>query len=507
MRKQAKKLVRESTAENANAIARIRAHLPRWTPPLALRDAQFVLAREYGFDGWGDLREAVMKRIGRGLEWAASEAGRAIHDNDVERLKTLLADHPGLLTWRDEDGHPLLQATTPYAMDVTDPDREATFCRPDCAAVLIDAGALMTPSVWEALVRSGAAGMMRLLHEKKALPNALVVLAALDDLSGVRACLDGGEGANREAVNFAFMSACRFRRDAVVMLLLERCITLDPELGVEIDRWGGRAAFVADMIAHCPSMYLSMAPWVAFVTRQLLDAVDRDDLPAFRDWLSGQAWVLSEPHLTLQAELLGQAALANREAFIRDLLDRDPAILRTSAPPPSQALIWMFDSGHAHLAPLLTRIWPLPDDLPHAAGVGDLTRVKTWFDETGKPALGDLARHWRNDRPGAPTTQQVLDVALAWAVLNKHFGVAEFLLAHGADINTDWATHEPASILHECAMRGDFEGACFLIDHGIDPSLRDHRWNATAAGWAFNAAHDEAMADLLIEAEKRRQAN
>jgi hypothetical protein len=77
----------------------------------------------------------------------------AIHDNDVERLKTLLAEHSGLLTWRDEAGHPLLQATTPYAMDVSDPRREAEFCRPDCAAVLIDAGALVTPSVWNILIQ------------------------------------------------------------------------------------------------------------------------------------------------------------------------------------------------------------------------------------------------------------------------------------------------------------------------------------------------------------------
>ena len=49
LRKQAKKLLREAAAENADAIARVRTHLPRWTPPLTLRDAQLVLAREYGF--------------------------------------------------------------------------------------------------------------------------------------------------------------------------------------------------------------------------------------------------------------------------------------------------------------------------------------------------------------------------------------------------------------------------------------------------------------------------
>ena len=43
---------------------------------------------------------------------------------------------------------------------------------------------------------------------------------------------------------------------------------------------------------------------------------------------------------------------------------------------------------------MLLRIWPMPDDLPHAAGNGDLARVRRWFDAAGKPALGDLANHF-----------------------------------------------------------------------------------------------------------------
>lgn len=472
------------------------------------REAQLALAREYGFAGWRELREEVLKRTGKGFEWALSEAQRAIHDNDAERLKTLLAEHSGLLEWGDETGHPLLQATTPYAMDVSDPKREAEFCRPDCAAVLIDAGALVTASVWGILIRSGAAGMLALLQRKKALPNTLVVLAALGDLEGVRTCLDEPQDRDRDVVNYAFMAACRFKREAVAAMLLDRATALDPGLGLQIDRWRGRAAFVVDMIEHCPSLHRTTDPWVAFVMRQLLDAMDRDDLPAFTDWLANQPWLLDDQHLAFQADLIGQLAGANREAFIRAVLERSPALLRAPSPPPSQALIWALDVGHTHLVPLLTRIWPLPDDLPHAAGVGDLDRVKRWFDDKGQPALGDPDRHHRNVRPGIAPVQQVLDAALAWAVMNKHFQIAEFLLTHGADVNTNWATHEPASILHECAIHGNFEAARFLIAHGIDLTIRDYRWGGTAAGWALHAARDQAMYQLLTDAEEgRKRAN
>src|SRR3954471_12901784 len=57
-----------------------------------------------------------------------------------------------------------------------------------------------------------------------------------------------------------------------------------------------------------------------------------------------------------------------------------------------------FTSGNGHLIPLLTRVWPLPDDLRHAAGAGDFANV-----------------------------------------LNDHFEIADFLLQHGATSIRDGA--------------------------------------------------------------------
>jgi hypothetical protein len=100
--------------------------------------------------------------------------------------------------------------------------------------------------------------------------------------------------------------------------------------------------------------------------------------------------------------------------------------------------------------------------------------------------------------------QRILDVALAWACMNRQFEIAAFLLDHGADINTRWSTHEPASILHECAMHNNYETAQFLIDHGIDMTIRDHRWDGTAEDWARHGADNDAMADFLAAAERTR---
>src|SRR5881394_3134062 len=101
LRKQAKRLARDAAAGNGEAIARVHAQLPSATLPLSNRDAQLVIAREYGFAGWPDLTADVQKRLGGAIDWAGSQAKVAIHDHDNERLRALLAEYPALISWRD----------------------------------------------------------------------------------------------------------------------------------------------------------------------------------------------------------------------------------------------------------------------------------------------------------------------------------------------------------------------------------------------------------------------
>ena len=168
LRKQAKKLARDIAAGDAAAIARARVHLPHVDLPLTQRNAQLVIAREYGYAGWQDLTAEVSKRLGKGLEWAAAQARRVIHDNDVERLKQLLAEYPALLSWQDDDDHGgLLGFATGAYGDAGDPQREQWFTRGACAELLIDAGAVVMPSVCEGLLRSRARGLLRAVSAQR----------------------------------------------------------------------------------------------------------------------------------------------------------------------------------------------------------------------------------------------------------------------------------------------------------------------------------------------------
>ncbi len=520
LRKQAKKLARDIAAGDAAAIARGRVHQPHVDLPLTQRNAQLVIAREYGYAGWQDLTAEVSKRLGKGLEWATAQARRIIHDNDVERLKGLLAEYPALLSWRnDRDKGGLLGFATGAYGDAGDPERERWFTRGACAELLIDAGAVVTPSVCEGLLESRARGLLQLFQRKGLLPHTLKSLSALGDLDAVRTALDEN-GNDLAAVDDAFMCACSFEHEAVASLLLERLIALDPELGKHVDGSVGRLAFIKSLIKERSVLHFAHAtpagPWQAFVMQQVMRAVQDGDLTTFVSGLQREPWLLGEARVGFQVGIIERAALHDREAFIVALLDLEPALLRRQPPPPSQAIEFAVTYGNTDLIPVLTRIWPLPDDLPHAAGVGSLSRVQHWFEESGAPALGDLAKHFPCHDPhtlkyddlqwGAPTAQHVLDTALAWAVINRHFDVADFLLAHGADVNTNWNSHEPASILHHLVfLPNSYESMQFLIDRGIDMTIKDYRWNSNARGWARYGKNDEKMAQWLEDAERQRE--
>ena len=424
----------------------------------------------------------------RGLEWAATQARDVIHDNDIERLKQLLAEYPALLSWHDDtDRGGLLGMATDAYGDAFDPEREKHFTRAACAELLIDAGAIVTPSVCEGLLQSRARGLLQLFSRNDLLPRTLKFFAALGNLESVRSHLDENALAT---VNEAFLIACSFGHEAVASLLLERAIALDPELGTRIDATMDRGSFVKFFIDRKSMDWANptkTGPWKAFAMGRVTRAIHDDDLAAFLDVLQREAWLLEDEYVPFQNEVIEKATLIDRGPFIAALFDLDPAILRRQPPPPSHALEIACTYAKLHLIPLLTRIWPLPDDLPHAAAIGDLSRVKRWFDASGTPAA-----------------QHVLDTALAWAVINRHFGVADFLLAHGADINTRWNSHEPASILHHLVFEDNYESMQYLIDRGIDMTIEDYRWNSNAVGWARYGKRDEKMAQWLEEAERQR---
>ena len=106
---QANELRRAHRNRDPSAAGRISAHHPErkgWPPqavfdkPLALADAQLVVAREYGFRNWSDLKRRIerVRHIERIKPHPGFDAAlAALDDGDVGRLSALLAADPSLV--------------------------------------------------------------------------------------------------------------------------------------------------------------------------------------------------------------------------------------------------------------------------------------------------------------------------------------------------------------------------------------------------------------------------
>ena len=113
---------------DAEALDRVRSALPDKSP-IALADAQFVIAREYGFPSWRALKEHIEERAAESLP-PLEQLKRVMRRPDATTLRRLLERHPVLRTSLNE---PIFSFDSPALVTVGD--------RLDVVDVLLDFGA------------------------------------------------------------------------------------------------------------------------------------------------------------------------------------------------------------------------------------------------------------------------------------------------------------------------------------------------------------------------------
>ena len=94
LKKQAKSLLHAAQAREPAALSRFQA-LPQLASTLALHDAQSVIAREYGFKSWNELREHVHDRA-LSFEAAVDEFLRCATGGAAARALRLLERYPAI---------------------------------------------------------------------------------------------------------------------------------------------------------------------------------------------------------------------------------------------------------------------------------------------------------------------------------------------------------------------------------------------------------------------------
>ncbi len=221
----AQRLLADARAGEPDAVARLRARVPRLrslddaalTAAVAGIDAEVCLAREYGFRTWSELADAADRayethysRLPAESAWKRGEA--AIHAGDAAALRDLLERHPGLE--HEDPGCTLLGAAAqpqagavPRAVvdvlvaagsEIDVPlNLAACFDKADMVGWLLDAGAdpAATP-IWgitplqTAAYHGSREAADVLVARSGVLPDALYVAAAAGDVERVSRWFD-----------------------------------------------------------------------------------------------------------------------------------------------------------------------------------------------------------------------------------------------------------------------------------------------------------------------------
>jgi ankyrin repeat protein len=227
----------------------------------------------------------------------------------------------------------------------------------------------------------------------------------------------------------------------------------------------------------------------------LFQAIRRDDRPAIRRWLEDR------PQLATAADGEGQTALHvaaednNPDAV--DLLLAARADARAYFGQSAHtALSWALTTRAFDAATALVRGGVTPD-LFCAAGLGDVERVRAFFDEGGhlRPdASRTGSSRYAPDGTRLPyprEPREVISDALYLACRNGQTEVVRELLGHAPDLS--FRAFIGGTPLHWAYFGAQRAVIHLLLAAGADPTLRDHEYRCTprafgicvAASWGF----------------------
>lgn len=439
-------------------------------PTTKLYAAQFLVARDYGFKSWRQLKARVDELAGSNREHVRVFKSARIGDVEAVRRAVAAGFDPAT---PDADGRTIYQIAK------------------ECGH-----GAI------EILVRDLREGNMRSEPDARVV-RAILGAAQSGNVSELGAMLDsrpelvdamGGGLKKATALHLAVLR----NRHAVVRLLIERGADLDPrdfpdnatplhfaalhgdlqtirllvEAGADVDGKGDDYGLgvlgwatcfqqvredVADyLLAHGATFNL----WTAI-------ALDRED--------DVRAMITRQPPL-LRSRMsrnqhrrtpLHHAAAKGRPKIVRLLLEfgADPnATDATGGTPMTTAS----QEGAAEVIDAL---------LAAGASADFLTTINLGRYDEAEARL-------RED-PGRLGDQGRDTIALHLAVNKKNVRTIRWLIEHGVAVNAKrmmWDCNHTA--LHMAIESGAIELAKLLLDAGADPNIRDDKFNATALGWA-----------------------
>ncbi len=429
-----------------------------------------------------------------------------IQQKDPKSLNLLIQKNPQLLQYSDSDAsnQTLIHHTLSYANFAG--DDPSLWSTPECAGVLWKNGSLIDTKFFLRALSTADLPMVEWLSREKELPECIRSLAALGNKRELKDWLvnrklqpnaippvawlressdplhyawkkNNNQLTDDLLITDAFRYAIRFGHKCTAGLLLEQVVEMNSELAQRVQETT-KTAFLDYLVQHRSdiSMTETFPIWEMLQLVKAKVAIVNADIDSFQSVLETTPSLLKQQYVKQQIELLELAAYSDGYVFAKLLLNSGAYISRANSRPKSKALVYAIDYGNREMVELLKKLWEPPYDLPTLAGLGDLSKVKTYLNKHIDEA--DLVG------------------GLALACMNQHREIADYLIQQGADVNAEWSLHEPATILHHLAFFGKLNMVRFLIERGANPTIKDFRYQSDALGWAKYNDQDEVATYL-----------
>lgn len=476
-RKRAKDLLKSVRAGDHEALARLRYGHPRLANAadaqlraVKLHDAQWVIAREYGFSSWIKLKRHIDAIAG------AERRPYRMFETEPDYYRGRARGLRSLLQTGERNALRLVREFHPRYAKATDAEIErASITQED--AELIQAREHGFDS-WEGLV--AAVEALKADSAREPFRLAFEAIEAKDDAKLAALLQQHGSLASASGTNGNQLLHFAVNHDnpKLVSLLLEA--------GADPDAANDKGSTPLTQAAYRGK---------ADIIERLLAEGASVDAEAYGDGGTPLAFALFWGHREA-AEKLAEIAVVPRNLRVAAGLGR------------IDILAELFDaSGNLEPEAGFHREFHRPHSgFPPWRPRNDRQEI---LDE----ALNYAARSGRVDAMAYLHARGAnLDSApyqatpLAQAVLNGHLEAIGWLLDHGADIDKKSGYGEPraATPLHfAAAWVGQLQAAKLLVARGADLTLTDDDYNAPAAGWANHFGHEEIEAFLVAAAKQR----
>jgi ankyrin repeat protein len=489
-RKRAKALLRECRAGDRDAIARVLAHLPRLAGSLGtlqLAQAQFVIARERGFESWTKLKTHIESALS--ADDLAAQFLDAVEHGRKGPASRVLKQHPQVA-----------QQSMFTAAAAGDADEVARRLALDPASAQATRG----KQAWTPLAYACASP----IHSVSARHAAQVLRAATMLLDAGASPAAGSlyfESDDKPVPISAMYHACMSDNVPLVNLLLDRgAPTQDGESIYHAAQFNRRACLEA-LLAHGADLSSAQAPYGNTPLYFLVGHADDDGGRAA--WFQGFLWLLehgADPNVASYAKqetpLQGVAGGGPKVATARALLEHgaDPNLERGDGRTPYAIAV---QHGNQAIARLLVEHGARAD----ALGAQDQLLQACYAGDLGQ-ARAVLAAH--------PELEQVIathgGMALGHAVMQDNADAIRVMLELGCSLSAQaW---EGGTALHVAAWHGKPDLVRMLLALGAPLDVRDTQFGSSALGWASHGSGQHrgrddvyiAIVDALLDAGAER---